>query len=103
MHVTADSFAVKSSYCVAPLREARPNEGEEVSTRKECVTTTFMDEYPHHTHTHTNKRSWQLWEDSKRFLRKETHLEFTFRKYEIFLIGGESAVTLGPLGSHNVV
>lgn len=51
VHVTADSFAVKSSYCVPPLREARPNEGDEASTRKECATTTFMDKNPHLTHT----------------------------------------------------
>lgn len=36
VRVTADSFAVKSTHCEWPLREARPNEGEKASARKEC-------------------------------------------------------------------
>lgn len=105
VHVTADSFAVKSWYCVPPLREARPNEGEQVSTRKECATTTFMDENPHHTHahTHTHKGCGNCGKIIRVFFflrkRKKTHLRFKFRKYEIF----GSAVTLGPLGRNNVV
>lgn len=60
VHVTADSFAVKSSHCEWPPQEAGQNEGEKVSARKECVTISFIDKTPHQT---AARDSWWGWEE----------------------------------------
>lgn len=68
VHVTADSFAVKSLHCEWPPQEATQNEGEKVSARKECVTFLIYrlwNKNPHQT-THM---TWGLHDDygNKRF------------------------------------
>lgn len=64
VHVTADSFAVKSLHCEWPPREARRYEGEKVSGQgKECVTIKFIDICPHHA---TTQGLWWCWWKSSR-------------------------------------
>lgn len=100
VRVTADSSAVKSSHCELPPQEARQNEGEKVSARKECVTISFGSASSCRSQRVVLMVGRKLQE---RNVLKKTHLHFLIRKYEIFIVSRKCAATLLSLGNDTVV
>lgn len=100
VRVTADSSAVKSSHCELPPQEARQNEGEKVSARKECVTISFGSASSCRSQRVVLMVGRKLQE---RNVLKKTHLHFLIRKYEIFTVSRKCAATLSSLGNDTVV